>query len=170
MSATNSSTPLRATSPSSLPRSAVSTAVTPRSFNAAVRRKISWRICVASNWVKRPPSESIETRRAPTRSIACPIRAIRAPRSNSPVTIAGSPGWIEASTNAHRFAASHRPTSQPKPMRLRRMSSARSSKVTKTPDSPRASMLVARNCAAKTVLTLPAVPETKVVRPLGTPP
>ncbi len=50
------------------------------------------------------------------------------------------------------------------------MSSARSSKVTKTPGSPAVSMPAARNCAAKTVLALPAVPEISVVRPYGRPP
>ena len=57
--------------------------------------------------------------------------------------------------------------SQPKPAMLRRMSSGDSSNVTKTPGSPASAMPAARNCAAKTVLALPEVPETSVDRPSG---
>src|SRR5688500_16399450 len=55
------------------------------------------------------------------------------------------------------------------PAVLRRMSSADSSNVTNTPGSP-ALIPSARNWAAKTVLPLPGVPVTSVVRPADRPP
>jgi len=78
-------------------------------------------------------------------------------------------GSGEASTNVSLPSFSHCARSQPKLNMLARMSSADSSKVTKTPFSPFA-IPAARNCTAKTVLPLPAVPEINVVRFFGSPP
>jgi len=50
-----------------------------------------------------------------------------------------------------------------------RISAADSSKVTKTPGNP-SSIPAARNCTAKIVFPLPAVPDMSVVRFRGSPP
>ena len=86
------------------------------------------------------------------------------------MTVDSSPGSGDASTNAHDFSASQRRMSQPSEARFRRMSSGVSSNVTKTPLSTCLAIPSARNWAANTVLALPAVPATSVVRPLGSPP
>ena len=87
-----------------------------------------------------------------------------------PVKIESMSGSGDTSTNAHCPAASHSAMFQPSEIILLRMSSGVSSKVTKTPGSPRCRIPSARNCVTKTVFALPAVPETSVARPFGNPP
>ena len=169
LSATNSSTAY-STLFESLLRSAVSTAVTPSSRMPETSRSISRRtLARSSKRLKTASSESIEMREAFTRRTACSMRAMRAPRSNVPITVDSSPGCGDTSTKAQRFSRSHRPMSQPIEATFWQMSPGDSSKVTNTPPSP-ASTPLARNCVAKIVLPAPAVPVTSVARPADRPP
>ena len=147
LSATNSSTPRRATGPESSGRSTVMTTVTPSPRSSPDSQRSCCRLALLSpNCAITVPSESIETRVAPIDSTACRTRATSAAKSKSPRTTCSGPTAGAASTTRQLPAASQAATSQPSDIRLARRSSAGSSNVTNTPGSPRR-MPSARNCA-----------------------
>ena len=171
LSATKSSTSKRATGPYSSLRSSVSSVVTPISRNAAITRRSSRRTIVGSVMSgSSAPSASTATRLALTFRTALSIRAISPSKSKSPIVMTSSVAACEPSTTASRPSRPSAWRSQPNPATFAAMSWGVSSNVASTPGCPNCLTPSMRNCTAKTVLPLPAVPTTTVVRRSDRPP
>ncbi len=150
--------------------SPVMIAVTPLSLSQRKSRRSSARRMPSFGRLEKSDSTvSRATRLAPIRSIMEPRRTNNPSRSYSPVSSISLRSMWTWSTASFRRRMSDG-TSKPRLATFAAISASVSSKLMKTPGSPKSLAPRTMNSMARSVLPHPALPQTSVGRPSGRPP